>query len=282
MRKGLNAPGVNSLQTDQLFAELFATLAAPAGRVGCIIPTAIATGAGGQYLFGDLRQAGRRRITVRLREQEATLSCCGLPLQVLPAVADRQGGARACRPVRVLPLDVADLDDPGRVFALSPEELALINPNTGTLPIFRNRRDAALTAEIYQRIPVLWDETKRDGNPWGITFKNLFNMTDDSDLFRTREQLEREGWRLDGNVFTRDGEAHAPAVRGEDGRLLQPSCGRRGEERNSGQPAEPAELSQHCRTARPRTIGAAAELDHGRWPDSNPQERQGRQGSWRR
>ena len=46
----------------------------------------------------------------------------------------------------------------------------------------------------------------------GNTFKNLFNMTDDSDLFRTRERLEREGWRLRGNVFTRDGEAHASAV----------------------------------------------------------------------
>ena len=63
---------------------------------------------------------------------------------------------------------------------------------------------------IYQRIPVLWDETRRDGNPWGITFKNLFNMTDDSDLFRTREQLERDGWRLDGNVFTRDGKRMLP------------------------------------------------------------------------
>ena len=36
-------------------------------------------------------------------------------------------------------LDYAELDDPDRVFDLSPEELALINPNTGTLPIFRNR-----------------------------------------------------------------------------------------------------------------------------------------------
>ena len=44
----------------------------------------------------------------------------------------------------------------------------------------------------------------------GYTFKNLFNMTDDSDLFRTREQLEREGWRLHGNVFTRDGKRMLP------------------------------------------------------------------------
>ena len=64
-------------------------------------------------------------------------------------------------------LDTADLDDADRVFALSPEEIALINPNTGTLPIFRNRRDADLTAAIYRRIPVLWDETKRRRQPVG-------------------------------------------------------------------------------------------------------------------
>ena len=63
--------------------------------------------------------------------------------------------------------EVTDLDDPGRVFALSPEELALINPNTGTLPIFRNRRDAALTAEIYGHVPVLWDEAKHGRQPVG-------------------------------------------------------------------------------------------------------------------
>ena len=64
-------------------------------------------------------------------------------------------------------LDMAELDDVDRVFALAPEELALINPNTGTLPIFRSRRDAALTAEIYQRVPVLWEEAKTRRQPLG-------------------------------------------------------------------------------------------------------------------
>ena len=35
-------------------------------------------------------------------------------------------------------------------------------------------------------------------------------MTDDSDLFRTREQLEADGWQLHGNVFTRDGKRMLP------------------------------------------------------------------------
>ena len=54
---------------------------------------------------------------------------------------------------------------------------------------------------------MLWNETKPGGNLWSISVKNFFNSTDDSDLFRTREVLEADGWKLRGNVFT-NGEKH--------------------------------------------------------------------------
>ena len=202
---GLKEPGVNSLQIDMLFAELFATLAAPVGRVGCIIPTAIATGAGGQHVF--------RSFT--LRGGVASLYDFDNRKPLFPAVDSRYKfcvlsltGKALHEPAARYAFflnDADDLDDPDRSFTLSPEELAYINPNTGTLPIFRNRRNAVLASEIYQRMPVLWDETKRDGNPWKVSSKRLFDSIDDSDLFREREQLVREGWRLYGNVFKRDG-----------------------------------------------------------------------------
>ena len=107
-------------------------------------------------------------------------------------------------------LDTSELENPNQTFELSPQEITLINPNTRTLPTFRNPRDAALTKAIYGHVQVLWDDRKRDGNPWGITFKHLFNMTDDSDLFRTDIRLEREGWHPAGNVFVRDGKRMLP------------------------------------------------------------------------
>jgi len=209
--RGLTVKGVNSLQTDQLFAERFAAITAPDGRSGCIIPTAIATGAGGQYLFRNFTErgavaslfdfenkGGRFFPGVHASQKFCLLSQAGKDV--------RESAARFA----FFLLDAAELDDPGRVFALSPAEIALLNPNTGTLPIFRSRRDADVTAAIYGRIPVLWDETKPDGNPWGITVKNLFNMTDDSDLFRTREELEADGWHLEGNAFARAGKHMLP------------------------------------------------------------------------
>jgi hypothetical protein len=36
-------------------------------------------------------------------------------------------------------------------------DFAAVNPNTGTAPVFRSRRDAEITLGIYRRLPVLVD-----------------------------------------------------------------------------------------------------------------------------
>ncbi len=61
-----------------------------------------------------------------------------------------------------------------------------------------------ITKAVYERVPVLVDENKVDnGNPWGVRFKTMFHMSNDSGLFRTKEQLEADGWVLEGNIFRR-------------------------------------------------------------------------------
>ncbi|MFF5857747.1 Eco57I restriction-modification methylase domain-containing protein [Streptomyces sp. NPDC012751] len=218
--KGLTVKGVNSLQTDTLFAERMANVTAPGGRFGLILPTAIATGAGSQYLFGDFTRRGALASLYDFenrRPKSPTLPRGGRWFEsvhpsykfCLLSLTGRAARADASR-VGFFLTDVTDLEDPHRVFALDPEDLARINPNTGTLPVFRTQRDADITAGVYRRLPVLWNEGRRDGNPWGMAFKRLFDMTDDSDLFRGREQLEAEGWELRGNVFERDGERMLP------------------------------------------------------------------------
>lgn len=117
-------------------------------------------------------------------------------------------------------LRVEDLQDEERRFTLSADNIALLNPNTRTAPIFRIRRDAELTKAIYRRVPVLVREAGEAGpevNPWGIRFKTMFHMANDSHPFRTRAQLEAEGWVLHGNVFRPDGddERYLPLYEGK-------------------------------------------------------------------
>ena len=51
----------------------------------------------------------------------------------------------------------------------------------------------------------------RHENPWGVQFRQgLFNMTSDSHLFHTREQLEADGGQSTGNDFRKDGTEYLP------------------------------------------------------------------------
>lgn len=104
----------------------------------------------------------------------------------------------------------ADLDDRWRHFALTPVDFATLNPNTRTCPTFRSQRDADINLAMYRRAGVLWRENAPDGNPWGLRFLRMFDMTNDSGLFRTRAELGAAGWRLDEDRFERDGEAMLP------------------------------------------------------------------------
>ncbi|MBT1103065.1 Eco57I restriction-modification methylase domain-containing protein [Streptomyces sp. Tu10] len=218
--EGLTAGGVTKLQTDQLFAELFSSISGPEARFGCIIPTAIATNAGGQFLFSDFTRRGALSSLYDFenrRPKSAALPKGGKWFEsvdsrykfCLLSLTGRALHERAARFGFYLG-DIIDLDDSNRVFALSREDLSLINPNTGTLPIFRNRRDADVTAAVYRRFPVLHNEGTRDGNPWRINFKYIFRSANDGDLLRSRDELEAAGWQLEGNQFLRGEERMLP------------------------------------------------------------------------
>ena len=105
------------------------------------------------------------------------------------------------------------LQEAGRRFVLTPADFALFNPNTRTCPVFRTRRDADIAGNMYRRAGVFWKEA-RDGEPesnrWGARFHRMFDMSNDSGLFRTREQLEQSGWRLERNVFVKEDERYLP------------------------------------------------------------------------
>ena len=95
-------------------------------------------------------------------------------------------------------------NDSERRFRVSASALRKVNPNTVTVPLFRNRRDAHLTTIIYRRLPILVDRsTSKTIKTWPVKYSTMFHMTNDSHRFRTREELEeREGaWPVAGNRF---------------------------------------------------------------------------------
>jgi hypothetical protein len=95
--------------------------------------------------------------------------------------------------------EIDDIKDKARHIELSARDFKLLNPNTQTCPIFRSRRDANLTKYIYKRVPVLINESRKEGgNPWGIKFVRMFDQTNDAELFHTAEQLKAGGFKRSG------------------------------------------------------------------------------------
>lgn len=198
--EGLTEPGVTALRADQLFAERLPAITGPRGRAGCVVPAAIATSPGGRYLFQSLTRRGMLASLYGFEDRSCLLTLTG--------DGSAAGAARYAFALRG-PGELRE--DPDRAYTLTADDIALINPNTGFPPAFRSRRDADLVTGIYRRVPVLWDETRADGNPWKMRLApSFFRTRSDSGLFRTEDGLRDEGWELADGVFTRDGERALP------------------------------------------------------------------------
>ena len=110
-------------------------------------------------------------------------------------------------------LRIDQLKEAERRFTLSLADFELFNPNTRNCPVFRSGYDMKIARKMYSRSGILWREASEhepEQNPWGVSFLQMFNMTSDSDLFSSRDELENDGWALDGNEYVREGERQMP------------------------------------------------------------------------
>lgn len=207
--------GRGDINTYAIFAEAMRRLLNHAGRVGCIVPSGIATDDTTKFFFQEL-VGDQSLVSLYSFENEefifpaihhATKFC----LLTLSGPEKPQANADFIFFAR----RTSHLKESHRRFQLAPEEIALINPNTRTCPIFRSPRDAEITKAIYRRVPVLIKDGPPEENPWGVKFSTMFHMANDSHLFRTREQLMAEGWELKGNTFNRGEEMFLPLYEGK-------------------------------------------------------------------
>ena len=197
-----------------VFAEGMRNVVNERGSVGCVLPTGIATDDTTKFFFQDV--VGTKSLVSLFDfenrrglfpDVDSRMKFC-----LLTTGSGSQPAADHAEYV-FFAHAVEELRDPEHRFTLSPDDIALLNPNTRTCPTFRSRSDSELAKAIYRRVPVLVREA-RDGqpedNPWGIRFNRMFDMSNDSHLFHTREQLEADGWQLVGNIFRKDGIEYLP------------------------------------------------------------------------
>lgn len=205
--------GRGDINTYAVFAEHFRALVAPSGRVGIIVPTGIATDATTQFFFRDVVES---QSLVSLYDFENRLPLFeDVDSRFKFVLLTMSGQAATVTEATFVFFAHDPADVPARQFQISPEELLLVNPNTGTCPVFRSRRDAEITLAAYRRHPVLVRHGEEPANPWGVLFSTMFHMSNDSHLFHTQRQLLENGWTLEGNVFRQGDDIMRPLYEGK-------------------------------------------------------------------
>ena len=215
--------GGGDINLYSLFVERAMGLIKPDGFVGLLTPSGIYADKTASAFFKSLSTSGRvgglfdfenRRLGTGLPpffpDVDSRFKFCAL----IFGGAERRFDETECA---FFLHDIETISDPNRCFALASSDFARVNPNTGTAPIFRTRRDAEITRRIYERHPVLVDRSQgEERKAWPVRYHTMFHMTNDSHLFRTAVQLDSAGfYPVQGNCWKRGEEMYLPLYEGK-------------------------------------------------------------------
>ncbi|WNM29953.1 DNA methyltransferase [Streptomyces sp. Li-HN-5-11] len=201
--------GIGTVNTYAAFSESNRNLIGPHGRMGVIVPTGIATDATTQHFFSELVRSGS--LATLYDFENASPLFPGVHRSFKFSILSVTGTSRRESAARFAFFmhDPSELGDADKAFTLTPEEIRLLNPNSGTCPVFRSRRDAEVTLDIYRRLPVLILSGSTTGNPWKLHLGRMFHMSDDSGSFHMQEELS-SGWNNQGSSFKNAGATLFP------------------------------------------------------------------------
>jgi len=160
------------------FAERNLFLINNSGRLGIVIPTGLITDDFNKYFFQSL-MVNNQLISsydfenkyhlfesVDSRQHFSLLTLSGGNLNTVPDIA-----------FYLLSVDDIELEE--LHWSITQSDIAKINPNTLTCPIFHNKEEAKLVREVYSRIPTLIVDSK-NYNPWLASINLMFIMNTDS------------------------------------------------------------------------------------------------------
>ncbi|MDE0270979.1 MAG: restriction endonuclease [Gammaproteobacteria bacterium] len=192
-----------------LFVERAMTLIKPEGLIGLLTPSGIASDKTAAPFFRSVATEGRLRALYDFENRRTRFNVppffpdVDSRFKFCAFVAGRSPIGDQARCAFFLQ-DISELNERSQLFRLAASDFASINPNTGTAPVFRTRRDAELTTAIYERLPVLVNRSSgEEVKVWPLKYERMFDMTNDSDKFRTQRELEEQegAWPTGGNRF---------------------------------------------------------------------------------
>ena len=202
-----------------LFVERAMALVAPGGMVGLLTPIGIATDKTSSPFFAERIRACSVKAFLAFENRRGWLFPDihheEQPSIFVFALSQHQfSDFEFC--VRISSWE--QFNNSNRRFRLSANLLREVNPNTETVPLFRTLRDAELTTAIYGRLPVLVNRSSgEEVKAWPVKYTRMFDMSNDSHLFRKREELEEQegAYPVGGNRFSSPSGDWVPLYEGK-------------------------------------------------------------------
>jgi hypothetical protein len=198
--------GKGDVNLYMLFAELARSLVDPDGMAGLLVPSGIATDDTTKEFFSGLMETKRLVSLYDFENRNKVFEDVDgrFKFSALVFGGESKTTERADFVFFAHSVEETAEQNKQRHIPLTAADMALLNPNTKTCPIFRTRRDANLTRSIYKRIPILVDgNRKKGGNPWEIKFFTMFHQTNDAAHFCEAKVWQRKGYKLAGNVYAK-------------------------------------------------------------------------------
>ena len=193
----------------KLFVERAFQLIKPEGIVGLLVPSGISSDKSSSGFFKEVATRGRLRVLYDFENRRSLYNLdpffpdVDTRFKFCVFVADKSPHKKETFCGAFLQ-SVLELKDKQRKFSLSARDFSMVNPNTGTAPIFKTKRDAELTTKMYSKLPVITNRSQKPPKQtWEIESLQMINMTSDSEIFRTLIELQEheKAYRIENNRF---------------------------------------------------------------------------------
>ncbi len=181
----------NDINLYSLFVEKSLLLIKRDGYVGLLTPIGIGTDKTAAKFFAQISEAKRVKAFVAFENRKGWL----FPdvhhedqptMIIIAGIEKRYEAFDFAVKLSFLPDMKSEV-----IVKITSEDCRRFNPNTGTVPIFRDEKTSDLVAQIYKHHPILTDRASDQiEGTWPIKYNRMFDMTIDSKLFYNQKELE--------------------------------------------------------------------------------------------
>lgn len=174
-----------------LFVERAHSLVKPNGMIGLLVPIGIGTDKTSAPYISKITENRQLKAFMAFENKKRWLFK-DVHAEDQPTVLIATNGARIYTEFRyAVKLHALPTEQANPTVWMSADTLLAVNPNTGTVPIFRSAKDARIVSSTYSRVPVFVRKSgQSETTDWPLRYLTMFHMTNDSELFKNRAELD--------------------------------------------------------------------------------------------